>query len=193
MDRRQRKTRTAIFNAFIQLLEKKEFNQITVGEIIKLADVGRATFYAHFETKDYLLRSLCEELFCHIFDSSSGNNLHKHIFDCNAPSPIFLHLFQHLKNNDNNILQLLSCENNALFLQYFKTELIKLLESVDLNLSAPENVPSDFYFNHICATFIETVLWWVKNEIQLPPETIYTYFLAVLNLEKSYNDKSFLL
>ena len=71
MDRRQKKTREAIFSAFSSLLSKKKYSQITVGEIIEHADVGRATFYAHFETKDYLLKAFCEELFCHIFDDLS--------------------------------------------------------------------------------------------------------------------------
>ena len=74
MDRRQRKTREAIFQALTALLAKKEFSQITVSEIIEKADVGRATFYAHFETKDYLLKELCEELFCHIFDAVQPDN-----------------------------------------------------------------------------------------------------------------------
>lgn len=90
MDRRQRKTREAIFSAFITLLAKKSFDRITVGEIIALADVGRATFYAHFETKDDLLRALCEELFDHVFESASGGeNAHSHIFDCHAPTLFF--------------------------------------------------------------------------------------------------------
>ena len=58
MDRRQKKSREAIFGAFTELLSKKHYNQITVGEIIEKADVGRATFYAHFETKDFLLKEL---------------------------------------------------------------------------------------------------------------------------------------
>ena len=51
-------TKYSIFNAFTALLSEKDFNQITVGEIIDGADVGRATFYAHFETKDFLLKEL---------------------------------------------------------------------------------------------------------------------------------------
>ena len=107
MDRRQRKTREAIFKAFIGLLAKKDFNQITVGEIIERADVGRATFYAHFETKDFLLKELCAELFCHIFDAlEEGGGQHKHIFECDTTAPMILHLLQHLQKNDNHLLEL---------------------------------------------------------------------------------------
>ncbi len=183
MDRRQRKTREAIFKAFIELLSKKDFAQITVGEIIDKADIGRATFYSHFETKDYLLKELCEELFCHIIDAmNKENNNHKHIFDCDAPESAFLHLFQHLKRNDNNILQLLSSKNNELFLQYFKNNLVELVTDRLALFEArkSDKLPDDFWINHITSTFTETVRWWIDNDTKESPETITEYFFLAV-------------
>lgn len=183
MDRRQRKTREAIFKAFTDLLAQKSYGHITVGEIIERADVGRATFYAHFETKDFLLKELCEELFCHIFDSmSSEPSEHRHIFDCNAPESVFLHLFSHLSKNDNRILDLLSSRNNELFLQYFKTNLKKLIKNQLPTFNSEKNkkLPEDFRINHIAATFVETVRWWVDNGMKETPETVTECFLLAI-------------
>ncbi len=182
MDRRQRKTREAIFRAFTELLSKKEFSQITVREIIDRADVGRATFYAHFETKDFLLKELCRELFCHIFDAMEGEEEHRHIFTCDAPGSVFLHLIKHLQQNDNQILELLSGQNNELFLQYFKGNLRELVAS-QLSLFAHrkhEGLPEDFRINHITATFVETIRWWVEKGMKESPETIAEYFFLAV-------------
>ncbi|MBE7026999.1 MAG: TetR family transcriptional regulator [Ruminococcaceae bacterium] len=182
MDRRQRKTREAIFKAFISLLSKKDYKHITVGEIIECADIGRATFYSHFETKDFLLKELCEELFCHIFDAKGKKNEHKHIFKCDAPDSVFLHLFQHLQKNDNNILELLASKNNELFLRYFKNNLVKLIEN-QLPLFASkksDKLPDSYWINHITSTFVETIWWWINNGKKESPETMTEYFFTVL-------------
>ena len=182
MDRRQRKTREAIFGALTALLSEKEFGKITVGEIIQWADVGRATFYAHFETKDDLLKELCAELFCHIFDAARHEEEHRHIFDCEAPDSVFLHLLQHLKKNDNHILELLSGRNNELFLQYFKSNLRQLAAS-QLPLFAArksEKLPQDFWIDHITSVFVDTVRWWVAGGLRERAETVAEYFFLAV-------------
>ena len=183
MDRRQRKTREAIFNAFTELLSKKDFNKITVGEIIDKADVGRATFYSHFETKDFLLKEFCEELFCHIFDNEHNEgHEHRHIFSCNSSEPVFLHLLRHLQKNDNNILALLTSQNNELFLKYFRANLDSLIEN-HLSLFSQNkkvNVPSAFWKNYIASTFVETIKWWLENGMKESSEAMAEYFFAVV-------------
>ena len=183
MDRRQKKTREAIFNSFTKLLAKKHYNKITVGEIIEEANVGRATFYAHFETKDFLLKELCEELFCHIFDATKADGeRHHHIFECDAPTSIILHLLQHLQKNDNGILELLACENNDLFLRYFKENFKDLIKKQPQIFEKKKNteLPDDYWINHISSSFVETVKWWIDNGMKENPETVSEYFLAVI-------------
>ena len=183
MDRRQRKTREAIFNAFILLLSKKNYNNITVGEIIEIADIGRATFYSHFETKDFLLKDLCAELFDHIFNSENEKYANeRNIFNCDLHDTVFLHLFKHIKKNDNNICKLLSSKNNELFLEYFKIEVRSLITKhlSDFDNKKPNIIPEDFWINHITSTFIETLRWWIENKLQQTPEEINEYFLLLV-------------
>ena len=194
MDRRQKKTREAIFNAFTELLSKKHYNQITVGEIIEKADVGRATFYAHFETKDFLLKDLCEELFCHVFDATEdGEEKHRHIFSCDAPSSVILHLLQHLQKNDNRLLDLLACENNELFLRYFKENLIRLIKKRPhlFGGEKPRELPDDYWINHIAATFVETISWWLRNGMNESPQMLANYFYTAIHAEENKLIKPF--
>ena len=182
MDRRQRKTRQAIFQSFTALLSQKPFHRITVGEIIENADIGRATFYAHFETREDLLQAFCEELFCHIFDIEQKEYSHHHIFDCAGADSPFLHLFYHVEKNDNHILSLLGSENNELFASYFRRSLSRLVDS-QYTLFAPrkpENIPEDFWKNYIVATLWETLNWWLTTDRKQSPETITEYFLSCI-------------
>ena len=161
MDRRQKKTRAAIFTAFSTLLAEKSYSKITVQEIIDAANVGRTTFYAHFETKDDLLKALCEELFGHII-SSALDRTHTHglYSDRNAPEAVFCHLLQHLREDENNILELLSSESSDLFLRFFKNSLNELIQNqfVDQNRKNNRDIPQDFLVNHISGSFVEMVL-----------------------------------
>jgi AcrR family transcriptional regulator len=78
MDRRQKRTRDSLYSAFGKLLSQEPYSAITVKEIIDLANVGRSTFYAHFETKDDLLASLSNDLFEHVFIIQGKGESHEH-------------------------------------------------------------------------------------------------------------------
>ena len=181
MDRRQKRTRDAIFVAFTSLLSKKHYNQISVQEIIDLANIGRTTFYAHFETKDYLLKDLCEELFAHIIGSSMGQIVDYHL-NCNCiEDTVFSHLLCHLKVNDRNIIELLTSQNNEIFLRYFKCNPKKLIitQYADKGLINYNNLPQDYVINHIASSFVETVEWWLKDNNDKSPQEITEYFLTI--------------
>jgi len=56
-DRRVSRTRRSIDEAFLALLERRGYEGVAVSDIVREADVGRATFYEHYTSKDDLLRA----------------------------------------------------------------------------------------------------------------------------------------
>lgn len=60
-DRRARHTRSAIKEAFYNLLARHPFSQISVTSLCAQAIIGRGTFYLHYEDKYALARELIDE------------------------------------------------------------------------------------------------------------------------------------
>jgi AcrR family transcriptional regulator len=56
-DPRAEKTRVLITTSFIALLSCRSYDRIRVSDITRKARIGRATFYAHFASKDALLEA----------------------------------------------------------------------------------------------------------------------------------------
>lgn len=61
-DRRIRKTRRAIRDAFVELVLEHGYEAVSVEAVIQRADIVRATFYAHYRDKADLLASIVREL-----------------------------------------------------------------------------------------------------------------------------------
>ena len=62
-DARVRRTRDALGDALVALMQEKPFDTITVQDVLDRAKVGRSTFYTHYSDKDDLLMSDAEEFF----------------------------------------------------------------------------------------------------------------------------------
>jgi AcrR family transcriptional regulator len=60
-DARMVRTRAAMRKALLALLERKQFDQITVRDIAAEAKIGYATFFRHHESKWELLNDVAEE------------------------------------------------------------------------------------------------------------------------------------
>jgi AcrR family transcriptional regulator len=62
-DARVKRTRDALGDALIALMQEKPFETITVQDVLDRAHVSRSTFYTHYSDKDDLLMSDAEEFF----------------------------------------------------------------------------------------------------------------------------------
>ena len=171
-DRRITKTRKAIYAAFLQLLNQKDYEAITVQEIIDLADVGRSTFYSHYESKELLLDELCRYLFHHLFEREE-----------NITTKAYLtHIFSHFKKNQDHVTSLLFSKND-----YFLRQLQKELEhhvypmvEADLQVSYPK-IPASYLKHFVVTNFIETLTWWLREGKIYTEREVVDFYLEILN------------
>ena len=77
--------------------------------------------------------------------------------DRSAPESVFCHLLQHLQEDENNILELLSCESSEVFCGISRTVLNELIKNqfVVQNRKVNMDIPQDFLVNHISGSFVE--------------------------------------
>ncbi|MFZ6876102.1 TetR/AcrR family transcriptional regulator [Undibacterium sp. Di27W] len=61
-DRRVLKTRLALRDALLSLLTEHGWDELSIQEICERANVGRSTFYLHFDSKDDLLSESLNDL-----------------------------------------------------------------------------------------------------------------------------------
>ena len=163
MDTRQQKTRRAIYAAFTKLLETRSYSSLTVQEIIDAADIGRSTFYAHFETKDDLLKALCKDIFDHVFSDEPGcEKTHDFSQRHQDTRDRITHVLYHLRDNRGYLRGILASESGDVFMRFFKEYLAVLFENVGEKGSA--DIPRDYVLNHMVCDFAETVRWWMRYD-----------------------------
>lgn len=173
IDRRITKTKKSIYTAFLQLLNEKGYEATTVQDIIELADVGRSTFYSHYESKELLLDELCQKLFHHLFERD----------DQLSPQDYLAHIFQHFKKNQDHVTSLLLSKND-----YFIRQLRKELEHdvypmvAEKLIQSHPNIPHSYLKHLVVTNFIETLSWWLKKGKSYSEQEVIQFYLEILNV-----------
>lgn len=70
LDPRALRSREALHNAMLQLLEEKNLEQISVRDIVAVAGIGYTTFFRHYPSKEALLETVVAEQIGHLFQLS---------------------------------------------------------------------------------------------------------------------------
>lgn len=172
-DRRIAKTKKAIYTAFLELLNSKGYQATTVQDIIDRADVGRSTFYSHYESKELLLDELCHYLFHHLFEREA------HL----AAEDYLAHIFLHFRENQDHVTSLLLSKND-----YFLRQLHKELEAHvfpmvadDLKTAHPA-IPTSYLKHFVVTNFIETLTWWLRKGKAYNEKEVVSFYLDVMEM-----------
>ena len=108
------RSKNMIKEAFFELLKEKEYNKITVTDIVKKADLNRSTFYAHYLD----VRAITEEFENEVIDKMM-ELLKKFEFKnfFNNPTPLLLEISRFLESNEAEYRILLKINDAETFLK----------------------------------------------------------------------------
>lgn len=179
LDRRVQKTRQLLKDALITLILEKGFEAVTIQQILDKANVGRSTFYMHFESKYELLHS-CFEEFNNLFGGHEPGaaNYKRNSKDIND-NDFILNLFILVERNHRLFKALLGNEGSASFTNpihqyiwdYIYTNIKKLILDKKQN-----QLKLEMLVNYITSALIGTVRWWVYKDMPYTAGDMDKYF-----------------
>ena len=175
-DRRTLRTQEMLIRALLELIEKTHYDQITVKDIVEQANVGRSTFYAHYQNKDELLiggfEHMLNMLVQHI-DFSAGEQL---TIDT---SMLFKHAQGHFEIYRTLIwgsgFELLIQDGHAVLSQKIEDRL-KILIPSDENIQVPLSILAYI----VAGALLVLLKWWLDNKLPYAPEQMDEFFQLIM-------------
>ncbi len=172
-DARVRRTRDALGDALVALMQEKPFDTITVQDVLDRAQVSRSTFYSHYSDKDDLLMSDAEEFFEAI---SMALSAHGDKSDRVFPVSEF---FTHLSDVQPFFKALVKSgryqENMELARGHFARGIERRLAELPRGKSIPPNQLPAIAFTHAGA-LLSLLSWWLDRGMRESPQEIDELF-----------------
>ena len=158
-NKRKRDSQEKIQKAFIELIQTKNIEKITVTDICKKTNLNRSTFYANYIDIYDLVDKIKDKMIEDFFEVYKEESLaKKHSYD-------FLKLFKHIK------------ENQLFYKTYFKLNLdlsseLLVIDSKELERFYDKVTDLDYHVTFFQAGLNAIIKKWLSNNCDKSPEEI---------------------
>jgi len=185
VDRRVQRTRRLLQDALVATVIEKGYEAATVQDIIDRADVGRATFYAHFADKQTLLTSRLEDLRGLLLAQQRQ-----------SPGSLgfSLAMLEHARSHLAMYRAIVGHESGAFIIQRIHRTIADLAAN-DVNALAAKASPQrrQLAVEFVAGAFMAVLTWWLDQGAALAPAEVDAIFrrLVLEGLAKELQPKAF--
>lgn len=170
MDRRIRRTHKLLVDALVALALRDGYDAVTIRDITDYADISYSTFFRHFPDKDALFMSMIAQ----VIEQLSG------LVDTKVPPAVGGSIiFRHVAENQSLYRALLGGLNSSGMVQAVQQ---MIADSILKNrLVSPDPIiPVDCAANHVAASALAMVKWWLDHEMPYPPDHMGAIYAALI-------------
>ncbi|NMB54945.1 MAG: TetR/AcrR family transcriptional regulator [Leptolinea sp.] len=174
-DRRVLRTREAIRDAMIDLIEERGFEAISIKDIADRANINRGTFYLHFHDKYDLLDQTEKEIIENlreILKDAGGLNIDAYS-QSDEPIPVMVSLFVYIKEQSRLMHAILGLKANPNFQNRVKTAIEKNIFDWGIftqKKMADLLVPGEYLVAYVAAAHMGVMQAWLERGCRESPE-----------------------
>jgi AcrR family transcriptional regulator len=168
-DRRRERTRRQLGDALVSLILERGYDAIRIEDISDRADLGRATFYLHFRSKDDLLMATLERVYDELVEQIRALPLEALQNNSVIPSAI---AFRHAaENRDLYRVMLRSQSTNVISARLRGYLAERVYEQISLLLGAfgIHDTPTSpvLVSQYIASSLLGMITWWLESDSPL--------------------------
>lgn len=164
IDRRVQRTRESLQKSMIELLSERDYEAITIQHIVDRANLGRTTFYLHYNSKDELFMS-CHESMVREFRIGLLHPLSRdELLSTEIPAGL-RSAYRHLEESRAMLYSAFQGKDSLSLLRQLRDWNAQQIET---NLRAAfvgleSNIPLDVLSNYLAGAQIALLHWWLEK------------------------------
>jgi AcrR family transcriptional regulator len=187
LDRRVQRTHQLLHQALVELIMEKSYDQITVQDILDRANIGRATFYAHFTDKDALLLEGIDE---DHFDIRQYLSEAESAADEGKLLPCYS-LFRHAQQFHSLYKALLGSQGIEIVKTAFRKHLVYMVERRLKQHIPAFPLPFPVVSQYLAGALMALMMWWLDHDMPYSPQDMDTMVqqIAMTGLERLINEQ----
>ncbi len=174
-DIRGNRTRKLIQNSLIELIARKGFETITVGDIATHAMINRSTFYRYFQDKYDLMTQIFEEASNQLVDEIKPSLIQLLTVDEVDTPEGWIRFFNHIAENRVMYQTMLGNYGNPWFVLKIRnclSDIIKKRIHAFGSRKSVDNIPEEVLTSIIANCCVGTISWWLESKDPVPPAQI---------------------
>ena len=176
-DRRVERTRELLQKALIELITERGYDAITIQDIVDRANIGRTTFYLHYNSKNELFMS-CHEAIVSQFHLGLFHPLSREeLLSTEIPQEM-TSAYRHLEEGRALLYPIFEGKDSQPILRQIRDRSAREIEANLRTIFAEADsvIPLDMLANYLAGAQIALMQWWLEKRRPHKPQNLAQTF-----------------